>query len=69
MLNQSDNSIIISIDNLIDKLQMIKEDYYVKVKLTIDKEDDEKIIELQAIGLYDEDNANYGCIQEENSLD
>ena len=64
-----DNSIIVNIDNLIDKLQEIKEDYYVTVKITIDKDEDDKIIEFQAIGLSEEDNANYGCIQEEENLD
>lgn len=64
-----DNSIIVSIDNLIDKLQEIKDDYYVTVKITIEKEEDDKVIELQAIGLSEEDNANYGCIQEEENLD
>lgn len=58
------NSIVVSIDTLKDKLNEIQEDFYSKVKLSIYKDVDDTVLEFEAIGIEDEDNANYGCIQE-----
>lgn len=59
-------SIAVDIDDLIEKLNMMKEDNFVSAKLTIRYDGYCKEISIEAVGIGEESDTSYGSLDEIN---
>lgn len=60
-------SITVDIDELVDKLESMKEDDYVSAKLTLVEDDYTNELAIAAVGIEDEEEVSYGTLDETRS--
>lgn len=59
-----DNSIFINVDELIDKLEAIKEDEFSTVKISLETEGYSNVLSLEVVSIDSDEPISYGSIDE-----
>ena len=64
MMRDSGINVKLDIDDLIDKLEAMKEDDYVTVSITIKSDGYINEVELSAVSIEDDNNISYGVLED-----
>ena len=59
-----DNSIFVNVDELIDKLEAIKEDEFSTVKISLETEGYSNVLSLEVVSIDSDEPISYGSIYE-----